>query len=214
MKAVVFDVDGVLVDSEPHSRRAWVEVLGSHGVSITTDDVEAFTGSGFSATYDGLVGDAEGLPSPESIWPELQEALARSFGEGLRVFEDAADALRRLAFEGVPVAVATASPRSRLDLTLEQTDLGRFVMASAAGDEVDRSKPAPDVYLLAAERLGTEPGRCVAVEDTPTGARSALAAGMRVMGVARRPEDVGPLLRAGAAASSAVDYDALVAWLD
>lgn len=214
MTGVVFDVDGVLVDSEPHSRAAWVAVLAAHGRSLTEQDVEACTGFGYGATYAALTsGPGPEVPDPDALWPELVEALGASFDRGLATFSDAVETLERLAFDGVPVAVATASPRARLDLTLDRSGLSRRVQVSAAGDEVEHPKPAPDVYLLAAERLGLEPHRCVAVEDTPTGAQAAIAAGMRVLGVARDPEHAGGLLAAGAAVSTTVDYELLRTWL-
>jgi beta-phosphoglucomutase-like phosphatase (HAD superfamily) len=210
-RAVVFDCDGVLVDSEPHSAAAWVVVLGRLGHRATTADVAACIGLGFLPTYRHLAGvdPSVALPPPEELWPELLAALADSFDRGLQVFPDAAASVSALAFGGVPLGVASSSPRQRLDLTLERSGLGRYFQATAAGDEVTRGKPAPDVYLLAAERLGLRPGDCLAVEDTGHGAASAGAAGMRVVGVARRPEESGRLLAAGAALVDRLDPEVL-----
>lgn len=206
-RAVVFDCDGVLVDSEPHSAAAWVAVLGRRGHRATTADVADCTGLGFAATYAHLAAvDPEVLlPGPETLWPEVQAALAESFDGGLEVFPDAAACVAELALYGVPLGVASSSRRERLDLTLERSGLGRYFQATAAGDEVEHGKPAPDVYLLAAERLGLPPADCLAVEDTGHGAASAAAAGMRVLGVARRPEETGRLLAAGAALVDRLD---------
>jgi HAD superfamily hydrolase (TIGR01509 family) len=204
---VVFDCDGVLVDSEPHSAAAWVEVLGGRGHRATAADVADCTGLGYTATYDHLaaVDPAVVLPPAEALWSEVQAALAASFDRGLLVFPDAASCVRELAFGGVSLGVASSSRRERLDLTLERSGLGRYFAATVAGDEVAHGKPAPDVYLLAAERLGVAPGDCLAVEDTGHGALSAVAAGMRVLGVARRPEETGRLLAAGAALVDRLD---------
>lgn len=124
---------------------------------------------------------------------------------GLAVFPDAAACVPELALYGVPLAVASSSRRERLDLTLEHSGLSRYFAVTVAGDEVEHGKPAPDVYLLAAERLGVAPGECLAVEDTGHGAVSAAAAGMRVLGLARRPEEIGRLLAAGAALVDRLD---------
>lgn len=213
--AVVFDCDGVLVDSEPHSAAAWVHALGEHGHAITVDDVARCTGLGYPDTYAHLAAlrpDIE-LPGPGALWPEVLAALARSFDRGLLVFPDAADAVSGLAFAGIPLGVASTSPRERLDLTLERSGLGRYFEATAAGDEVRRGKPAPDVYLLAAARLGLPPAQCLAVEDTGHGARAAVAAGMRVLGIPRLPAEAGPLLEAGAALVDTVDEATLLLWL-
>jgi beta-phosphoglucomutase-like phosphatase (HAD superfamily) len=206
-KAVVFDCDGVLVDSEPHSAAAWVEVLGRRGHRATAADVADCTGLGYRATYDHLaaVDAAVMLPSAEELWPEVQAALAASFDRGLAVFPDAAGCVPELVLYGVPLAVASSSRRERLDLTLERSGLARYFAATVAGDEVEHGKPAPDVYLLAAQRLGVRPQDCLAVEDTGHGAASAVAAGMRVLGIARRPEETGRLLGAGAALVDRLD---------
>lgn len=200
-RAVVFDCDGVLVDSEPHSAAAWVAVLGRRGHRATVADVADCTGLGYAAAYEHLaaVDPAVALPGAEVLWPEVQAALAESFDRGLAVFPDAAACVAELALYGVPLGVASSSRRERLDLTLERSGLGRYFQATASGDEVEHGKPAPDVYLLAAGRLGVRPEDCLAVEDTAHGAAAAAAAGMRVLGIARRPEETGRLLAAGAA---------------
>lgn len=214
-RAVVFDCDGVLVDSEPHSAAAWMEVLGRRGHRATAADVARCTGLGFAATYDHLaaVDPAVALPPAEEVWPEVQAALAASFGRGLAVFSDAAACVAELALYGVPLAVASSSRRERLDLTLAHSGLARYFGVVVAGDEVERGKPAPDVYLLAAHRLGVRPVDCLAVEDTGHGAMSAAAAGMRVLGVARRPEEAGRLLAAGAALVDRLDARFLLTML-
>jgi beta-phosphoglucomutase-like phosphatase (HAD superfamily) len=206
-RAVVFDCDGVLVDSEPHSANAWVAALGRYGHRVTPADVAACTGLGYAATYARLAAvDPEvRLPAPEVLAPEVVAALAASFDRGLTVFPDAAACVTTLAFEGVPLAVASTSRRDRLDLTLERSGLGRYFQATVAGDEVAQGKPAPDVYLATAARLGLWPADCIAVEDTGHGAAAAVAAGMRVIGVARDPAEVGRLLSAGAALVNRLD---------
>lgn len=214
-RAVVFDCDGVLVDSEPHSAVAWVEVLGRRGHRATAADVAECTGLGYAATYAHLaaVDPSVALPPAAELWPEVQAALTSSFARGLAVFPDAAACVAELALYGVPLGVASSSRRERLDLTLERSGLGRYFTATVAGDEVEHGKPAPDVYLLAARRLGVGPGECLAVEDTGHGAGSAAAAGMRVLGVARRPEETGRLLAAGAALVDRLDARVLLSLL-
>jgi len=199
-RAVVFDCDGVLVDSEPHSAAAWTAALGRYGRTVTAADVAACTGLGYAATYAHLAAlPGEGsLPGPDALAPEVLAALAAAFDRGLHVFPDAAACVTALAFDGVPLGVASTSRRDRLDLTLARSGLGRHFQATVAGDEVGRGKPAPDVYLAAAARLGVRPMDCLAVEDTGIGAAAAVAAGMRVIGVARVPVEVGRLLGAGA----------------
>lgn len=212
MGAVVFDCDGVLVDSEPHSLEAWREVLARLGHPGTAGDVRECTGLGYVACHERLA-TLGPLPPPGELWPELLAALHRSFAAGLEVHGDARATVEGLVLRGIPVAVASSSPRQRLDLTLGCAGLGGRFDVTVAGDEVPRSKPWPDVYLEAARRLGVPPPSCVAVEDTGHGARAARAAGMRVVGVVREPGEAGALLAGGAALVSALDADDLASWV-
>jgi HAD superfamily hydrolase (TIGR01509 family) len=98
------------------------------------------------------------------------------------------DTARDLKERGVPIAIATGSRRERLDATLRAAGLRELFDVTVAQDEVPQAKPAPDLFLRAAELLGVSPAECVAVEDSPTGVEAALAAGMRVVAVARAPE--------------------------
>lgn len=204
--AVVFDCDGVLVDSEPHSVSSWLAVLGPLGHPATAADIEACIGLGYGPTRDALALHGP-LPSHEVLWPHLLAALGESYRRGLVRFEDAMTSLAACRGAGVPTAVATASPRARLHVTLFSGGLSFDV--SVAGDEVARPKPAPDVYLRAAELLGVDPRRCVAVEDTPIGTRSALAAGMRTVAVVRREADREALLETGAVVVEVITPEAL-----
>jgi beta-phosphoglucomutase-like phosphatase (HAD superfamily) len=210
MRAVAFDCDGVLVDSEPHSWTAWKHVTARRGFVLADEQIATCTGFGYRDTHAFVSSLGDGfLPPPEDLLGELLEALAASFATGLRRFDDAVGAVADLAFEGVPLAVASSSPRARLDLTLEAADLTRYFDVSVAGDEVARPKPAPDVYVEAAERLGTAPRDCLAVEDSEPGARAAVAAGMRVIAVARDPEAAGPLVAAGAGVVASIDAESI-----
>jgi HAD superfamily hydrolase (TIGR01509 family) len=185
-------------------------VVARYGGELSDAQIAVCTGLGYPETHahvSALLGGR--LPGPDELAPEILEALADSFAGGLRRFEDAVGAAAELAFQGIPLAVASASHRSRLDLTLAAADVGRYFPVSVAGDEVAAGKPAPDVYLRAAELLEVRPRDCVAVEDSAPGVRAAAAAGMRVVGVARRPEDIAPLAEAGAGVTPSVDAASL-----
>lgn len=192
--AVLFDCDGVLVDSEPHSVAAWLDVLGALGHPATAADVEACVGLGFPPTREALARRGP-LPPGDELWPKLLEALGRSFDRGLTVFDDATSLLAGVRERGIPTAVVSGSPRSRLDLTLERA--GLVFEVSVAGDEVE-PKPAPDPYLTAAARLGVHPTDCLVIEDTATGVRSGVGAGCRVVAVVREGADRELLEAAGA----------------
>jgi beta-phosphoglucomutase len=179
---VVFDMDGVLVDSERVYEAAFRVYMTRTGRPDLAD--------GFAATLGRRLDD---------FLPELAAELGRpreEVADGLRAAEreqEARDGLQpmahvhavldRLARDGRPVALASSSRRRTIDRVLAALDVADAFGAIAGGDEVLRGKPAPDVYLLAAERLAVPPGACVAIEDSPTGAASARAAGMTTIAV-------------------------------
>ncbi|MFH2073093.1 MAG: HAD-IA family hydrolase, partial [Actinomycetota bacterium] len=108
-----------------------------------------------------------------------------SFGPFLPPFPDALETIEAVAAAGIAQAVASSSNRSRVDLALERSGLTGWFAAIVAGDQVERTKPAPDVYLTTAALLGAAPADCLAIEDSAHGCRAAIAAGMPVIGVVR-----------------------------
>lgn len=181
---VVFDCDGVLVDSEELSWSAWRALLDPYGIAVTAADVEELTGRTDRDAYLRFSGRGA-LPDFAVFREELAEVTSRLFDRHLQAFEDAADTLDHLSSIGVRLAVASSSERRRLDRSLQATSLLGYFEVVVAGDEVGRGKPAPDLYLAAAARLGVDPATCVAVEDAPAGIAAAKAAGMHVVAVVR-----------------------------
>jgi HAD superfamily hydrolase (TIGR01509 family) len=127
--------------------------------------------------------DELGVPvPPEQISSEVADRLVRQYRERLPLLPGAVDAVRSLAPHW-PLGLATSSNRNVIDLVLEEADLADTFAATVSSEEVEHGKPAPDVYLEAAGRLGVEPERCVAVEDSTNGIRSAHAAAMTVIAI-------------------------------
>ncbi len=184
MWAAVFDLDGTLVDSETLSFQAWREVLDSHGYTLVPDDLEAVRGRSYEDTHAHFAIRAA-LPEHGAFWTPYAARLFELFDAGLTPFDDAVATARALAQRGVPIAIATSSRRERLEATLRAAGLAELFDVTVAGDEVERAKPAPDIFLAAAAKLGVPAERCVAIEDSPVGVEAALAAGMRVVAVAR-----------------------------
>ena len=178
MNGVVFDFDGVLADSEPLSWRAWADVLEPSGIQISNDDVAACTGT---TSYDTWLHFSERgqLPPYEEVLLAVDSRRRASYDGHLDGFSDAIEAVRELAMVGVPLAIASSSSRVNLDIKMDVLGLVRYFDVTVAGDEVERGKPAPDLYAKAAAQLGIDPGSSVAVEDTAVGADSAAAAGLR-----------------------------------
>jgi HAD superfamily hydrolase (TIGR01509 family) len=196
--AVIFDCDGTLVDSEPLAGAAWRRAVAPYGYEVTEADLAACVGIPYARTH-AFLADKAPLPAADAFWPALSRELYALIDAQLVAFPDAVETLAELRARGLAVAVASSSPRERLDRTLAHVGLAFPV--SVAGDEIEHGKPAPDMFLLAAERLAVPPARCVVVEDSPPGVAAGVAAGMPTLGVCREPGTEGTL----AAADRVVD---------
>jgi HAD superfamily hydrolase (TIGR01509 family) len=198
--AVVFDFDGVLVDSEPLHYRAFSDVLKPLGMSFTwAEYVERFIGFDDRDTFReafaraGRALDADAL---RRLVHRKAEAFAREVRSGGAAPYPGAAALIDGLRPAVPLALCSGALRRDIDPILESLGLSDAFLAIVTADDVHASKPDPASYRLALERLSAvagrrlRPGRCVAIEDTPTGIRAARGAGLRAMGVAttHRPD--------------------------
>jgi len=183
--AVIFDLDGVLLDSES----AWVEVKKEFTEESggRWEDRARMEMLGMSSTeWSRYMHDELGVPvSPEEISSEVAKRLMQRYRRRLPLLPGAVEAVRSMASEW-PLALATSSNRNVIDLVLSESGLADAFAATVSSEEVDRGKPAPDVYLEAAKQLGVEPTACVAIEDSTNGIRSAHAAGMAVVAVPNR----------------------------
>lgn len=205
--AVVFDCDGVLVDSEPIADAIWSEVLAERGYEATEADGDACRGLTEPATYDYFSERADLLPYDEHM-AALDALRVPRFERDLKAFPDTEETVRGLAAQGISLAVASSSRRQALEGKLEIVGLRRYFDAVVGGDEVESGKPAPDVFLEAARRLGVPPSACLAIEDSDNGAAAATAAGMRTIMV-RRDGSISPIY----ASVSEVTADLILAWM-
>lgn len=194
--AVVFDCDGVLVDSEPISERAWRRTLDEYDLDLGPD-FGAWIGTTDQSIAVRFAADA-GV-SPAQLAGRAAEVLVEELAvEGLGVFEDAVAALARARNAGLSVAVATNSERWRLRAILEAAGLEGIFTCELTSDDVENPKPAPDIYLEAAARLAVDVSRCLVIEDSPVGVAAARSAGMRVVAVDRgvfTEEELAPATR-------------------
>jgi HAD superfamily hydrolase (TIGR01509 family) len=184
--AVIFDNDGLLLDTEEAWSRAEVTLFARHDRVWTMDHKRDLLGS------SGLVAEAKlermlALPGAgAALLRELNELVMEEVLEGVAPRPGAVELVTKLAMAGVPLGLASNSPRPFVLRVLTGAgltgDASPFEVVVTASD-VEHPKPAPDLYLAAAAALGAEPGRCAALEDSPPGAASALAAGMFVVGV-------------------------------
>lgn len=184
LSAVIWDCDGVLVDSEPLADEIWGRVLSDRGYTMTEEDAIACRGISDVACHAYFAERADVLPFDEHM-AAIDAIRVPAYRERLTAFPDAEATVKELAALGVPMGVASSSRRRAVDEKLSLTGLDRYFDAVAGGDEVSVGKPAPDVFLEAARRLKIDPAACLAVEDSENGAAAAAAAGMRVVMVRR-----------------------------
>jgi HAD superfamily hydrolase (TIGR01509 family) len=182
IEAVVFDLDGVLVDSEQvwdEARKRLAQERGGRWHEHASRDMMGMSSPEWSRYMHEVIGLAE---PPAEINAEVVRRLEAIYRSDLPLFEGAEEAVARLAARW-PLGLASSSNRPLIDLVLELSGLEGSFRVTVSSEEVERGKPAPDVYLEAARRLGVEPARCAAVEDSENGIRSAKAAGMRVVAI-------------------------------
>jgi beta-phosphoglucomutase-like phosphatase (HAD superfamily) len=199
VQLVIFDCDGVLVDSEVISNRVLARLLTGAGLPRTLAETRR--------DYQGLLLDEIvtvteqkfGHRLPPDFLDRFEAERAEEFRRELKPVSGAAEAVRRVQAAGVRVCVASQGKLEKTRMTLGLTGLDRLIPAGAvfSAYSVPRGKPHPDLFLHAAERIGVAPARCAVVEDTPSGVTAAVASGMRVVGYAA-DSDEAALRRAGA----------------
>jgi HAD superfamily hydrolase (TIGR01509 family) len=186
IEAVVFDMDGVLVDTEHLWDEIREELTAEWGGRYTPEAQQAMMGMS-SSEWSRYLHEVVGLREPpEVINAEVVRRMLARYEVDLPVVPGAVDAVRRLAEARYRLALASSSNRELIDTVLRRLGVTELFEATVSSEEVARGKPAPDVYLEAAARLGVDPARCVAVEDSASGIRSAHAAGMRVIAYPNR----------------------------
>lgn len=182
IEAVVFDLDGVLIDSEPLWEQVRRQVVAEHGGHWAPDAQRRLMGMSTREWARYLGEDlGVGLP-PEQVAALVIERMAARYTEHLPLMPGAVEAVRRLAARW-PLGLASSSPPSLIETVLDAASLRSSFQTTMSTEQVSRGKPAPDIYLAVAGQLGRQPRRCAAVEDSANGLRSAAAAGLHVIAI-------------------------------
>jgi len=181
---VIFDLDGTLVDSEQMYTEATQAVIGEFGVTFDPSIKQRVIGRGATAAAQILI-DSLNLPLTPQEFIDRREPHLRRLFPNVEPLPGVVKLVQALAARGVPMAVATSSPRKLVTLKSQHHDWFDAFDVIVCGDDprLKRSKPAPDIFLLAAKDLGAEPGSCLVFEDAPAGVEAAVAAGMQVVAI-------------------------------
>ena len=185
LRALIFDLDGVLVDSESVWDRARRGIVAENGGTWKPEATAAMMGMSSSEWSRYLHDELGAALDPEELNTRVVQRVLDAYHRQVPALPGAVDTVRRLASRW-PLGLASSANRPVIDTVLENTALTDCFAATVSGDEVDRGKPAPDVYLAAARKLGVDPAAAAAVEDSSNGLRSAAAAGMVVIAIPNR----------------------------
>lgn len=211
--AVLWDMDGTLIDTEPYWMAEEGELIARAGGTWTHEDAVELVGNSLLASAEIILARTPVTGTPEDVVDTLLNGVVARTRENLPWRPGARELLAECVAAGIPCALVTMSYGPLADVMIEGLPEGTFSCV-VTGDQVARGKPAPDPYLLAAQRLGVAPGDCIALEDSPTGVRSATAAGVPTIGVPHvvpMPDLPGMVKLAGLEGVSLADLVALAA---
>jgi HAD superfamily hydrolase (TIGR01509 family) len=205
--AVVFDLDGVLWDGEPLYHEAFNVVLAPLGRRVTPEEYAEIIGHSVENAWQWVL-DRYGITaSPGRFLREYNAAVLKLLARPVEPLPGVRALIAELRRRGVPVGLASASLRQWVDATVRGLGLEDAFDATVSASEVKRSKPAPDLYLAAAQKLGVPPERCMAVEDTPAGVAAAKAAGMYTVQVRAASTALDPIPEADAVIDDYTQFD-------
>ena len=183
MKAVIFDMDGVLIDSEPVMRKSAILALEDYGIKACDDDFYPFTGRG-EDIFVGGVAEKHGVKYIPEMKARAYEIYTRIVDREAGFFEGIPETIEKLHSLGYALAVASAADSIKVIANIRAAGIPReHLGAVVTGEDVSVKKPAPDAFLEAAKRLGARPEECVVIEDAPSGLKAAQNAGRNCIGI-------------------------------
>lgn len=182
--AVIFDMDGVIVDNQHWHFEAYVEFGRRHNLNISKEQFGIYFGITNQAIMKLLFNDTVSETEIGMFGEEKEKIYRELYKPFIEPVKGLPEFLRNIASSGIPIALATSAPRENVDFTLTSTGLKKYFEVITDASMVNKGKPDPHVYLVTAEKLGIQPQDCLVFEDSVPGIQSAIKAGMRVVGVA------------------------------
>ena len=189
--AVLFDMDGVLVDTEPEYIRLELKLAHAHGIPLSRREQRRYCGVNPAEMWPEVVRQTGASANPEMIARIEYERMDAYYREGpLKPIRPSVRLMKRCAQAGLKTAIATSSSADNAENVVRRLGLGPYVQAIAVADLVERGKPAPDIFLLAAKLLEVAPSECVVIEDSNKGVQAAKAAGMKAVAIGGSDQDL------------------------
>jgi HAD superfamily hydrolase (TIGR01509 family) len=206
-RAVIFDLDGVIWDGEPLYHESFNVVLAPYGHRVSESEYSKIIGLSVEAAWDWVRNRFALAESPVVFYRAYDKAVLELMKQPREPLPGVAELLGRLRKRDIPVGLASASLRNWVDTTLRGLGLNGAFAVTVTASEVEHSKPAPDLYVTAAKRLGVAPGDCLAFEDTPSGIASAQGAGMFAVQVRASSTALPPLPEADMVIEEYAQFD-------
>ena len=182
IRAVIFDMDGVIVDSEPIHIEAEKQTLLKHGVKITTEELRTYTGTTAEFEFNDLVKKYKLATTAKTLFDEKEVIMFRLLQERTEPTRGVIDLIKKLKQDGFKLGIATSGHRKLAHYYLKKLCIESFFDTVVCAEDITRSKPDPEIFLKAAQRLGVDPSECVVIEDAKFGVEAAKRAGMKAVG--------------------------------
>ncbi|MBI4302858.1 MAG: HAD family phosphatase [Chloroflexi bacterium] len=182
-KSVIWDLDGVIVDTAPYHFEAWREVFRKRGIDFTREHFKESFGQRNDAIIRKVLGEEVSQQEIDVISLEKEEIFRRKVKPNLKLLPGVLGLLESLARDGFKMALASSAPIENIRLVTEGLDIGRYFQIIVSDKDVTEGKPSPQGFLLAAQRLGIDPSRCIVIEDSIAGVAAAKRAGMHCLAV-------------------------------
>ncbi len=190
IKAVIFDNDGVISDSEPWHVQSEILTMQKHGIALAPADLRRYTGGTAWDMFEDLIKRYGVDATVEELFRDKEKVLFDLLEKNLKPIHGVIELINRIHQKGLKLAIGSSGHKRLVEFTLNKFRIRDFFDAVVTGQDVAEGKPAPDIYLLAAEKLGMLPSECIVIEDATLGVRAAKAAGMKCIGYDTGKQDL------------------------